>query len=234
MHIFEFVYADADIYLNCILWCLYSAEAEAEDQIGTAAMVEDVDEAGADRGEPAVLPDQRTGFTKVGNRWSWNRRTIPLRSSQIDASVRWRRSPMMEKALEEVAGEGAGDGEGASAEIGREGAGTLKREGGITRWFLFSSSSVLLLKNWIHEGSFKINNLCEIVIILCDTRLPYENYWQKLGNFNFDEMGGKMKLKIIVVMTHVLFVEMIKYNTKRVCHRITHSQPIIYIIFFQE
>ncbi|KAL4566656.1 hypothetical protein LXL04_030776 [Taraxacum kok-saghyz] len=34
-------------------------EAEAEDQIGTAAMVEDVDEVGADRGEPAVLPDQR-------------------------------------------------------------------------------------------------------------------------------------------------------------------------------
>ena len=103
-------------------------------------MVEDVDEAGADRGEPAVLPDQRTGFTKVGNRWSWNRprwscnrRTIPLRSSQINASVRWRRSPTMEKALEEVPGEGVG------AEIGREGAGTLKREGGITRWFLFSS-----------------------------------------------------------------------------------------------
>ncbi|KAL4584132.1 hypothetical protein LXL04_008722 [Taraxacum kok-saghyz] len=68
-------------------------------------MVEDVDEAGTDRGEPAVLPDQRTGFTKLGNRWSWNRRTIPLRSSQIDASVRWRRSPTMEKALEEVAGE---------------------------------------------------------------------------------------------------------------------------------
>ncbi|KAL4575872.1 hypothetical protein LXL04_011959 [Taraxacum kok-saghyz] len=109
-------------------------------------MVEDVDEAGADRGEPAVLPDQRTGFTKVGNRWSWNRRTIPLRSSQIDASLRWRRSPTMEKALEEVAGEGAGDGEGAGAEIGREGAGTLKREGGITRWFLFSSSSVLVFE----------------------------------------------------------------------------------------
>ncbi|KAL4582256.1 hypothetical protein LXL04_006800 [Taraxacum kok-saghyz] len=109
-------------------------------------MVEDVDEDGADRGEPAVLPDQRTGFTEVGNRWSWNRprwswnrRTIPLRSSQIDASVRWRRSPTMEKALEEVAGEGAGDGEGACGEIEREGAGTLKREGGITRWFLFSS-----------------------------------------------------------------------------------------------
>ena len=33
-----------------------------------------------------------------------------------------------------------------------------------------------------------------------------EKYCQKLGNFNFDEISEKMKLRKIVVMTRVLFV----------------------------